>query len=565
MNKIDNILDYYMGTKAYTLFLQNLLYEDVRGDFILDKRNIIAAKVGLISNILLGIKEDIVRQDELGSYSRLYENELENSVSEIAKKTEDGYVIDNYHFKNAAEVVTEIRNRIAHGNFLLDLDNNRIILQIREQDVRINITKLSVFICNSLKLYITLNNNNEFKRDVLISRKVSTDRTKPITKESELKGLLRTFKKTEFTLKRKDGKKIEPLYIEMLERIIKNYRIDSKIDAEVLTKFQSIIKDDYIFECKNISTDGINYDEITKELIKQIPINVPYNKQVYMIGFELQRKLDTRYSHLNPIVSNIKNLILLEEIYKNGTINNKTIEKKVSKRYKMLYVNYDLLASAAMSMFNSLFSYANDDIYKNPNKYTKLPLEGLDYSKLDLNKVVVENLQIETTNYESLFLELKDKKKELNTKNKKIKEVQNNINIVKNKGNITATQNLTTILETIKEEKTNIEKEITKVYQKIITLEEYYRDNYTYLRNESIINGIRNSIAHGGYKVEQDKNTNYNVLVFENTHNGQVTFRAKVELLDFINIVNYNSPEIINLVNEKTPSKRKIKLSCQSA
>ena len=106
MDKMDNILDYFMGTKAYTLFLLNYFYDDVRDDFILDERNIVAAKVGFISNILLGIKEGLVSQDENGSYSRLYENVLEESVLDIATKKDDGYVIDGYYFKLINKTLT---------------------------------------------------------------------------------------------------------------------------------------------------------------------------------------------------------------------------------------------------------------------------------------------------------------------------------------------------------------------------------------------------------------------------------------------------------------------------
>lgn len=559
MDKMDNILDYFMGTKAYTLFLLNYFYDDVRDDFILDERNIMAAKVGFISNILLGIKEGLVSQDENGSYSRLYENVLEESVLDIATKKDNGYVIDGYYFSNAASVVTEIRNRIAHGNFVLDLDHNRIILNIREDNVSININKLSAFICNSIKSYIKLNNSDEYKRDIIISRRISPNRKKPITTPSELKGLLRSFRKVEFTLKRKDGNIIEKCYQNLLEKIIKGFSGDATKDSTLLNSFKELVKDRYDFDWKYVSMNNIDFDIYAKELINIVPKDIPYDKQVYAIGFELQRRADSKYTYMNPIISNIKNLVMLEEIYENGTTNGKVLEKKITKDVKLLYNNYDSLVSASFAAFNSLFSYAIDDIYKNNNKYTNLDNNGLDYSKLDLSDIKIEKLSIDNTLYNTILESINDKKKLLTSKIKKINDVNNNIKIVNSKGNTNAYNKLSILLNNLINDKNNIANEISSLYNKLISIESYNSSNYDYLRNEAIINGIRNSIAHGDYRVIFNNNISDTLIIFENIYNNEVTFKAEVKILDFIVLLGYNSPVVINFINDNTFLKKLVK------
>lgn len=559
MDKMDNILDYFMGTKAYTLFLLNYFYDDVRDDFILDERNIMAAKVGFISNILLGIKEGLISQDENGSYSRLYENVLEESVLDIATKKDDGYVIDGYYFPNAASVVTEIRNRIAHGNFVLDLDHNRIILNIREDNVSININKLSAFICNGLKSYIKLNNSDEYKRDIIISRRISPNRKKPITTPSELKGLLRSFRKVEFTLKRKDGNIIEKCYQNLLEKIIKGFSGDATKDSTLLNSFKELVKDRYDFDWKYVSMNNIDFDIYAKELINIVPKDIPYDKQVYAIGFELQRSADSKYTYMNPIISNIKNLVMLEEIYENGTTNGKVLEKKITKDVKLLYNNYDSLVSASFAAFNSLFSYAIDDIYKNNNKYTNLDNNGLDYSKLDLSDIKIEKLSIDNTLYNTILESINDKKKLLTSKIKKINDVNNNIKIVNSKGNTNAYNKLSILLNNLINDKNNIANEISSLYNKLISIESYNSSNYDYLRNEAIINGIRNSIAHGDYRVIFNNNISDTLIIFENIYNNEVTFKAEVKILDFIVLLGYNSPVVINFINDNTFLKKLVK------
>lgn len=559
MDKMDNILDYFMGTKAYALFLLNYFYDDVRDDFILDERNIMAAKVGFISNILLGIKEGLVSQDENGSYSRLYENVLEESVLDIATKKDDGYVIDGYYFPNAASVVTEIRNRIAHGNFVLDLDHNRIILSIREDNVSININKLSAFICNSIKSYIKLNNSDEYKRDIIISRRISPNRKKPIATPSELRGLLRSFRKVEFTLKRKDGNIIEKCYQNLLEKIIKGFSGDATKDSTLLNSFKELVKDGYDFDWKYVSMNNIDFDIYAKELINIIPKDIPYDKQVYAIGFELQRRADSKYTYMNPIISNIKNLVMLEEIYENGTTNGKVLEKKITKDVKLLYNNYDSLVSASFAAFNSLFSYAIDDIYKNNNKYTNLDNNGLDYSKLDLSDIKIEKLSIDNTLYNTILESINDKKKLLTSKIKKINDVNNNIKIVNSKGNTNAYNKLSILLNNLINDKNNIANEISSLYNNLISIESYNSSNYDYLRNEAIINGIRNSIAHGDYRVIFNNNISDTLIIFENIYNNEVTFKAEVKILDFIILLGYNSPVVINFINDNTFLKKLVK------
>ena len=166
--------------------------------------------------------------------------------------------------------------------------------------------------------------------------------------------------------------------------------------------------------------NNIDFDIYAKELINIVPKDIPYDKQVYAIGFELQRRADSKYTYMNPIISNIKNLVMLEEIYENGTTNGKVLEKKITKDVKLLYNNYDSLVSASFAAFNSLFSYAIDDIYKNNNKYTNLDNNGLDYSKLDLSDIKIEKLSIDNTLYNTILESINDKRKLLTSKIKKL-------------------------------------------------------------------------------------------------------------------------------------------------
>ena len=111
------------------------------------KENIFASLVGFIINILLSVKEDIIEnKGNLVYESKLLEDELEKSVSLISKQTDKGYLINNYLVKDAPSVVQLIRNKLAHGNFTLDLTHGRIILNVDNEKVILRIEDLANFV-----------------------------------------------------------------------------------------------------------------------------------------------------------------------------------------------------------------------------------------------------------------------------------------------------------------------------------------------------------------------------------------------------------------------------------
>ena len=197
--------------------------------------------------------------------------------------------------------------------------------------------------------------------------------------------------------------------------------------------------------------------------------------------------------------------------------------------------------------------------YKNNNKYTNLDNNGLDYSKLDLSDIKIEKLSIDNTLYNTILESINDKKKLLTSKIKKINDVNNNIKIVNSKGNTNAYNKLSILLNNLINDKNNIANEISSLYNNLISIESYNSSNYDYLRNEAIINGIRNSIAHGDYRVIFNNNISDTLIIFENIYNNEVTFKAEVKILDFIVLLGYNSPVVINFINDNTFLKKLVK------
>lgn len=552
--KKDNIMDYYLGNKAYNLFLLGIIYNNpIYSEYILDKKNINATKIGCISNIFLAIKEDLVSKDKEGYSSRILISELENNVSLIATKVDKGYMINNYLFPDAPTLVSVLRNKIAHGLYTMDLEHNRIIFNIESNNVIINIDKLSNYVVSCLKSYTRVNNSIIYKRDFAINDKVDNIRTKSMKSINELNNFIKNSREIEIILTKKDNTLINNYVVWELENLIDEYKITK--NNKLLINFENKYKDEYDFKwyIKKLNDDKTK--ELAKFILNIIPQNITYNEEVMVILKDYASKMNNNYNRFNVIMENLTNLVLLDAIKENNTVNSNILFDKIKEKYNNIYISYNTLMSSSIAMFNSLFSYANDDVYKNDNKYTLLNNNGLDYSKLDLSLINVQVKTIDNTIINELNIRKTAKEKELNLIDTKINKELNNLNIVKGKSNTNAINNITSKLNNLYNKKNTL----TIVYNNIINelniCNNYYNNNLLYLENESIITGIRNSIAHGNYEVVQCNNINDTYIVFNDIYEGELTFKGTIKILDFIDLIDNNviviNEYLNNLDNKK--------------
>ena len=546
--KKDNIMDYYLGNKAYNLFLQGIIYNNpIYSEGILDKKNINATKIGCISNIFLAIKEDLVSKDKEGYNSRILISELENNVSLIATKENNGYRINNYLFPDAPTLVSVLRNKLAHGLYTMDLEHNRIIFNIESNEVIINIDKLSTYVISCLKSYTKVNNSSIYKRDFVINNKVDTTREKPMKSINELNNFIKNSREIEIILIKKDNTLISNYVVWELENIIDEYRITK--NNKLLINFENKYKDEYDFKWNIKKLNDDKTKELSNFILNIIPQNITYNEEVMVILKEYASKMNNNYNKFNVIMENLTNLVLLDEIKENNTINSNILFDKLKEKYNNIYISYNTLISSSIAMFNSLFSYANDDVYKNDNKYTLLDNNGLDYSKLDLSLINVQIKTIDNTIINELNIRKTAKEKELNLIDTKITKELNNLNIVKSKSNTNAINNITNKLTNLYNIKNTLTIEHNNIINELNICNNYYNNNLLYLENESIITGIRNSIAHGNYEVVQCNNINDTYIVFNDIYEGKLTFKGTIKILDFIDLIDNNAIVINEFLN----------------
>ena len=192
----------------------------IYSEYILNKEYLNGAIVGTISSIFLATKEKMVDKNNniLLPFSL-----MEKNVNLIANKTSAGYEINGYVFKDGYELVTTVRNKLAHGEYLVDFAHNRVILKVEGNEVVIPISKLSAFVVASFSSTLQNYNVPSFSRNFVYSEKVS-GKDKERYSLNEYKKMIASYYKYNITIKRKDGKPIEGLVFDMFNKIVSSFR-----------------------------------------------------------------------------------------------------------------------------------------------------------------------------------------------------------------------------------------------------------------------------------------------------------------------------------------------------
>lgn len=496
MDKIDSMLDYYSGAKAYSLFLLNqFVGDEYDGSYVLDKKNYNAARVALISNILLGIKEEIVtKAPELKFETQIFADELAKSVSMIATKTDNGYVIDGYSFSDAATVVAMIRNKLAHGNFMFDLDHNRVILDFAGRGVKLNIDKLATFVIYSLKNYFRRVKMKVCEKNFVMNEKAEKNRTKPLKDSKEVKRVISNFKKVEVTLKSKDGVIISKDLADMLDEVIDAYK--NTANLKVFTLFKDMVKDKYDFDwdVRYVKFDAL--DEFADSLFDVLK-GLEYTEAVNAIGDKVLKRV-TEGKKFSEIGASFNDFILLEAAYDLQSTDKDKISNYIANKYGNFFVaSNEELAAASIGLFNTLFGYLHDDLLDNENAFTSGDNTGFDYSALDFSAFNVSYLKPDNGPIDSHKETYMGASKRLAAIQSKIQKNTESLNAVTLSGNTKAHAVLSANLNNDKILEATMISDVASAKATYDDAVDYVTDNSLLVYNRGIINGIRNSIAHG--------------------------------------------------------------------
>lgn len=572
MNKEDEILKYFNNNLAFYFKTidWNLGENPANPDYeyrdeILDKDNLIGAKLSLISNIFLSYKENIVENTGSLNYKNIiFNTELENAVLMIANKVNDKYEVDGVMFNSAPELVAFIRNSLAHGSYLIDYDMRRVILYSGGKQVEVNVNKLSMFVVSGLQGYLHGEISNSWNRKIVLNRYTSTNREKPLESEKILCNTIENFTVINLNIKKKDGEDIPLYYRDIFEVELKKYRL--RHDINVLKELKEKYKDDYDIE--------FSEEEIDKKTAKYLSsVIYPKTKD---LDYQAQNSIALikagKIVNNDKMIGQITSLQLLQYISKYKTTDLEKIKRNLElekmKRMleskeinlkeseEMIFIDSDIMVNSLLGMFNALFIYPFDDIYDDKEIMKNLVNTSLDYSKLDLSLIKLNNINL--NNGEILSL-----REELNGINRRIQEINNTISIdmvslEKVKGNVMAEANINAKITREQRDLNLFQGKLALVSCKV----NYYDNNSQvggYFYNKAIIEGIRNSIAHGNYQVIEAPSILDSKIIFRDIYLGKETFSCEVGAEDFKNLLIVNMKIILQFLSSRKGEKAKTK------
>ena len=546
MINIDSLKKCYESNGAMLLFFQEVLRDkNDMAQYILNEEFINGAKAISAVNTLLAIKEDVIENiGNLQFDSIINKSCLDKAVSMISKVTNDKkYIVDGMEFESSETLLSTIRNKFAHGDYEIDFSTKEFIINIESSSIRIKISKMTDMVVALLGN--TLNQKKTNKEEEYVSVYGKLDNNKPLENELEIYNAIKKTQVIKFTLTKKDNSIIEQYILNQFYLYIRSIK-DNGMDFHMINEMKLYFKK---LDCDvNVSYERLNNKKdicCVLNSLKNTLLSGKYSldDQLRMILIEVKRKLYNKDSILD---AHLNNVILLDAIDKYRSTNIKTLVRNITEEYQTIfYLNQNSEGAVLVNMFSSLFMIPFDKYYKGleDNK-------DFDFSQLNLDSVNVLVDESNTVLFRSLKETLDSKSKSLDKIKRSINEVKNNYDNVLKNGNDLALSVISSKLDKLNEMKSNLINEIYLLKNDLYVRNGFYANNDLYIKNRNIIEGIRNSIAHGNVEVVRDNDKVY--LLFNDIYEGKLTFSCQVEMNEFVKICDSSFELLIDYLEEKT-------------
>lgn len=540
MNKEETVIKYFSGTYAYDLFLMGMIFGNpIYSEYISNKEYLNGAIVGNISSIFLAIKEKMVDKN---NNILLPISLMEKNVNIIANKTDCGYEINGYTFKDSYTLVTTIRNKLGHGEYLIDFAHNRIILKVDGNDIVIQIPKLTNFVISSFSSTLQNYNTSSFTRCFVYSKSI-IGKDKERYSLNEYKNMIASYYKYNITIKRKDGSPIEGFIFDRFNETVSSF--SNSLNLSELIDFEKKVKNDYEVTWNKVSTKNEDTKMLESFLYNSTTLNTPYERAIEIVGYEVDKLFNKdKFDNFSMIASGVHNLLLLNSIKELGTSNYEKVHDDIIKKYGKLYIATDDLAQSLISSFNALFAYGYDDVLHNKNEYQSLDLDGFDYSLIDTSSFNVEVEKTDDGYITDLGVKENAIKNNINKLNNALVSSNNNLAKVTSIGNQKGINAITSQINTINGNINGYNIDLANIQNTLNNVNNYVSTYASLIKNEKIINGIRNSIAHGNYKVILKETLKDSLIEFTDFYEGEVTFKASISIDNFVEFLQKSAIEI---------------------
>lgn len=549
--------EYLTSTFVFLNYIVDIDKPNEYASEIINKEYITGSKVAILANILLSIKESVVEKEQnngINFLSKIFDSALDEATNVIVSNKQDNTYVLNSYKDTPSNILATIRNKFAHGKYLIDFKNNKILINVakkKEKEVfyQIDVDKLTEYIRKNVKGYLQERKISEYKRHlVAFSNK---NNNKPITLKSEAKNVLKRASYQEFILT--SDNEIEEDILKSFNNIFEIYR--ETLNIKIMNNFEEKVKKlGYKIISKTKKVNEIEIDNIiaNTSFLTYDSKNLSYHNQIANLEEYLLYYFNKDEEKLKQLIANLTSLQILEGIDTCKTTNIKVISKNL-----IIKRDQELILSAMLAMFNSLFIYPMDNIFLNDKEFTSEENTGFPYELLDISLLKKCDYHLDNNNISNIKEQERSLLKKITKINTDISTISHNLNnIPKEKQKI-----ITKLETTLQESKLNLKEsneELVVVQKELQEKENYFSNNQIYLTNKSIIEGIRNSICHGNIKTRLNGSMDNTIVIFEDIHEGKLTFKLEITLNDLYKFLTENFFIVVEYLKTLEKDKRNV-------
>lgn len=562
--KKEGLKEYFESIAAYSGYLLCSINQDETAKNI-SKYNLKSALLSMITFNLIYNKENIIENKGSMKYEpKLYNFILDEYMSLIAPGKFKTYGLGNYETDSSEEMFAYIRNKFAHGDYYIDGDD--VVLNHENSLPRININLLATFNIALSRSLIDGYKNPRYERQI-ICNKVQLLNTDNIY-NADINDLLRLTIFKKITLTHKKNEIIDSKIKAQLEYDIEylkdvwttldkaNIKLEEQKLVDFYDKFDCVL----VFENKKIK-DPEKIQKI-KTALKSLKVdlqNIDIRVQAYTYGSIVHDIMIDNYDSDSIWMGAIYNQQILTEMITNNQYDYKKILTN-SGSISMAQSSAIQLISSFLAQFCVLYLYPLDDIYKINNEYKFDRKDELDFSKLNM-----DSFKPTVYNFKNTHLLIQEQKvnsleRKINSLKDRIEQKVNSLEIINNKAmDNNEKQKIISKIEPLITELKQSLQELRREY--LIELRQNcrmmadYEVNEKYFRNRNMIEGIRNSIAHGNVKIINEAECNFIgdiFLNFKDYDNGELIMDLTIKVSDFeLLLKNENYKVITDFLNNK--------------
>ena len=539
MNKVQTAILELGATANFNEIVDNYIANGLEDDRLLEPITNLLSRFELVKMLILSYKEEIITKPKNDTYKNtLLFTELESTACAVANKLEDGrYEISGRIFEDANTVVAFIRNKIAHGDYVISDDFQEVILAPDGDQIHISFMDLEIF---TIHLYLNVaqyRKTNEYSKLLtgnvklpLLSNKINVKKI-----VDDLKLIKLTVTSNEELLSKDDY----IVFNEVLQSILKHdIKINSFNEKGSLKKINDTIAE---LSKEAEETTGFNstitctLDTLTEEEKKTIIDNASRiyvassdpSQLIKEINLLAIRVREEKYNKEIPLSGALTFLQLLRESCALRSSNLNSVINHIYKTYgsditsNLFKFGYDQIAITKILTFvclSYLFENFDEDFYILDAKFIEPQVYKIDDNELTQLKQSVSAKEKALKEIEESISKLQDQIKGIRSSNMPIELKDEKVDYLNSIIKNNASRRRTT-----KEELKELRIKANKC-----AMDRTYNKKHYYIKG--ILECIRNSISHGNFSITPNGDVEDTIITFKDYDKDELVFELNITI-----------------------------------